>query len=101
MPPVHKQQCSKEDLEQFYNQKIILADREFTEQKTKEIIQQAKTKKVAFLVIGDPFSATTHIELFRQAKENKGERWVMIDANKPVTDVEQAVWQTVEEKLGL
>jgi len=35
------------------------------------------------------------------AKENKGERWVMIDANKPVTDVEQAVWQTVEEKLGL
>ncbi|MBS3116833.1 diphthine synthase [Candidatus Woesearchaeota archaeon] len=63
-------QCSKEDLEQFYNQKIILADREFTEQKTKEIIQQAKTKKVAFLVIGDPFSATTHIELFRLAQEN-------------------------------
>ncbi len=64
-------QCSLADLEQFYGKKIILADREKTEQQFSEIIREAKTKKVAFLVIGDPFSATTHIELLREAQENK------------------------------
>ena len=63
-------QCTVQDLEQFYNKKIILADRITAEQHDYKIINEAKTKKVAFLVIGDPFSATTHIELIRQAKEN-------------------------------
>ena len=74
-------QCSKEDLEQFYNKKIALADRKFTEQKTKKIINEAKTKTVAFLIIGDPFSATTHIELFRQAKENNVEVKIINNAS--------------------
>ncbi|HLD79646.1 MAG TPA: diphthine synthase [Candidatus Nanoarchaeia archaeon] len=64
-------QCSLSDLERFYGKKIILADRATSEQKEEEIVKEAKTKEVAFLVIGDPFSATTHIELFKLAKEKK------------------------------
>jgi diphthine synthase len=63
-------QCTKEDLEQFYGKKIILADRNASEQGSDDIVMQAKDKDVAFLVVGDPFSATTHIELFKSAKEN-------------------------------
>jgi len=62
-------QCTVKDLETFYGKKIILADRELTEQKEEQLVLEAKKKEVAFLVVGDPFSATTHIELFRLAKE--------------------------------
>lgn len=64
-------QCSVSDLEKLYGKKIILADRTAAEQKDKEIVKEAKTKEVAFLVVGDPFSATTHIELFKLAKDMK------------------------------
>lgn len=64
-------QCSIQDLEHFYGKKVILADRTIAEQKDEEILREAKTKDVAFLVVGDPFSATTHIELFKLAKEKK------------------------------
>lgn len=62
-------QCTKESLEKFYNKPIILADRDISEQGAEKIVEQAKTENVAFLVIGDPFSATTHVELFKLAKE--------------------------------
>ena len=62
-------QCSIQDLEKLYGKKIITANREFTEQHTEEIVAEAKTKNIAFLVIGDPFSATTHVDLFKLAKE--------------------------------
>jgi len=64
-------QCSVHDLEELYGKKVILADRAATEQKDEEIIREAKSKEVAFLVVGDPFSATTHIELLKLAKEKK------------------------------
>lgn len=64
-------QCSLADLEKLYKKKIIIADREKTEQQFAEILKEAKIKDVAFLVIGDPFSATTHTELFKEAKEKK------------------------------
>ena len=35
------------------------------------------------------------------ANENEGGRWEIIDADQPVEAVEEAVWQTVKEKLGL
>ena len=54
-------QCSVQDLKIFYEKKIIPADRTTTEQKDEEIVKEAKNKEVAFLVVGDPFSATTHI----------------------------------------
>lgn len=64
-------QCSIADLEKLYGKKIIPADREKTEQQFEKILQEAENKEVAFLVIGDPFSATTHTELFKEAREKK------------------------------
>ena len=64
-------QCSVADIEKFYGKKVILANREKTEQQSHSILQEAKDKEVAFLVVGDPFSATTHIELFKEAREKK------------------------------
>ena len=52
-------------LEEYYGKKIILADREMIEIGfDKEILEKAKTSKVSLLVVGDPFSATTHIDLY-------------------------------------
>lgn len=62
-----KLQCSTIDLEKFYGRKIILADREMVENKSDEILEDGN----AFLVIGDVFSATTHIDLLLRAKEKK------------------------------
>ncbi len=64
-------QCTVADLEQFYGKKITLADRAASEQGAEKIVAEAKHKEVAFLIVGDPFSATTHIELLRLAKEKK------------------------------
>lgn len=64
-------QCPVYDLEKFYGKKILLADREMSEQGAEKIVEEAKKKEVAFLVVGDPMSATTHIQLFKEAKERK------------------------------
>ncbi|MEK6946576.1 MAG: diphthine synthase [Nanoarchaeota archaeon] len=61
--------CSKADLEKFYNKKIILANRNIVENDDNEIINNSKTKNVAFLVAGDSLAATTHIDLFMRAKK--------------------------------
>ena len=61
--------CSKETLEKFYGKKIIPARRAMVEADDNEIIENAKTKNVAFLVAGDPLVATTHIDLFLRAKK--------------------------------
>jgi len=62
---------SQQKLEKFYGKKIILADRELVEKKADEILDKAENKKVAFLVIGDIFAATTHVDLLLRAKEKK------------------------------
>lgn len=59
----------KETLEKLYKRSIILADRELVENRTEQILSNAKEYDTAFLVIGDPFSATTHINLFIEAKK--------------------------------
>ncbi len=64
-------QCSATDLEKLYKKKIIFASREKTEQQFEQILTEAKTKEVAFLIVGDPFSATTHTELFKEARKKK------------------------------
>lgn len=74
-------QCPIKELEKFYGKKIIPADRELTEQKTDTLIKEAKDRDVAFLIIGDPFSATTHIELFKSAKEKGVEVKVINNAS--------------------
>ncbi|MCH8067563.1 MAG: diphthine synthase, partial [Nanoarchaeota archaeon] len=62
--------CNISYLEQLYGKKIILADRKLVEMDAeKTILREAKAKEVAFLVVGDAFSATTHMDLFLRAKK--------------------------------
>ncbi|MEM3373928.1 MAG: diphthine synthase [Candidatus Woesearchaeota archaeon] len=63
--------CSVKNLERFYERKVILANREMVEKNSDFILDKAIKKNVAFLVIGDVFSATTHVDLFLRAKEKK------------------------------
>lgn len=60
-------QCSVQDLEKFYEKKIIPAPRYLAEQGADHIVEEAKNNDIAFLVIGDPFSATTHIQFVKEA----------------------------------
>lgn len=62
-------QCPVETLEILYHKKIILANREMVERRAYEILEDAKDKNVAFLVVGDILSATTHTDLLLRAKE--------------------------------
>ncbi|MBU0757351.1 MAG: diphthine synthase [Nanoarchaeota archaeon] len=64
-----KLNCTVSELEKQYGKKIILADREMVEKKADEILDKAKDAKVAFLVVGDVFSATTHADVYMRAKE--------------------------------
>ena len=55
----------KSKLESLYEKPIILADREMIESNfDSEILSKAKEHKVSLLVVGDPFSATTHMDLY-------------------------------------
>ncbi|KAK3051393.1 diphthine synthase [Extremus antarcticus] len=60
----------KEHLESYYGRSIILADREMVESSSDEILADADTKDIAFLVVGDPFSATTHTDLALRCRQN-------------------------------
>ena len=74
--------CSVEELEKFYEKKIILANRELVEKQADELIlEQAKTRNVAFLVIGDPLTATTHTDLMLRAKKNNIETRIIHNAS--------------------
>lgn len=59
--------CGIERLEALYGKKIIVAGRELVEN-SNELLSAAKNEDVAFLVMGDALSATTHIELMLEAK---------------------------------
>lgn len=63
-----KLQCSKETLENFYGKEIQLLEREAVENAT-GIISQAAYNNIVLLIVGDVFSATTHISLFQEAKQ--------------------------------
>ncbi|KAJ8772720.1 hypothetical protein K2173_027897 [Erythroxylum novogranatense] len=56
-------------LESFYGKPIIIADREMVEEKADQILSEARYSDVAFLVVGDPFGATTHTDLVVRAKQ--------------------------------
>ena len=63
-----KLNCDISKLEKLYKKRIILADRTLIENK-EDIINNAKTKNVSLLIIGDVFGATTHIDIMTRAKE--------------------------------
>lgn len=57
--------CDKEKLEAFYEREVIESDREMVESGCDEMIEQSKgDNEVCFLVVGDPFCATTHSDLY-------------------------------------
>uniref|UniRef100_A0A0N5B630 diphthine methyl ester synthase n=1 Tax=Strongyloides papillosus TaxID=174720 RepID=A0A0N5B630_STREA len=58
---------SPDALEKFYDRKILPADREMVESASEEILEGAKEKDVALLVVGDPFGATTHSDIYLRA----------------------------------
>ncbi|KAI9882964.1 MAG: diphthine synthase [Watsoniomyces obsoletus] len=61
----------KEKLESYYGRPVIVADREMVESASDDILSGADTADVAFLVVGDPFGATTHTDLVLRARELK------------------------------
>lgn len=56
-------------LEDLYGRPVILADREMVEQGMEQILEESCTSDVAFLVVGDPFGATTHSDLVVRARK--------------------------------
>lgn len=57
--------CDKDKLEQLFEREVIEADREFVESGCEEMIELAQgDNEVSFLVVGDPFCATTHSDLY-------------------------------------
>ncbi|SCW02569.1 LAFE_0F09340g1_1 [Lachancea fermentati] len=61
--------ATQEELEEFYGKSIVLADRELVESGCEDILRDADKEDVAFLVVGDPFGATTHTDLVLRAKK--------------------------------
>ncbi|KAI8908957.1 tetrapyrrole methylase [Gorgonomyces haynaldii] len=59
----------KSRLEAFYGKEIVVADREMVESEADKILYNADKENVAFLVVGDPYGATTHTDLVLRAKE--------------------------------
>lgn len=57
-------------LEDFYGKKITVCDRKAIEiDSDKTFLEEARTKEVVLLIIGDVFGATTHTDLYLRAKK--------------------------------
>jgi len=66
-----KLQCSVKDLEKLYGKKVVLATRKIVEEGMDKILENARNKDIALLIIGSVFAATTHINYLLECK-NKG-----------------------------
>ena len=67
-----KLSSSISNMEKLYGREIIPASRNLIEKNAEDtILKEAKTNDVALLVVGDPFGATTHSDIFLRAKELK------------------------------
>ncbi|MFH0978238.1 MAG: diphthine synthase [Candidatus Woesearchaeota archaeon] len=62
-------QRNLKELAAFYGKPVMEANRILVEQRAEEILKKAKEGNVAFLVVGDPFGATTHIDLRLRAQK--------------------------------
>ncbi|EMS62661.1 putative diphthine synthase [Triticum urartu] len=60
--------ASLANLEKMYGKEITVADREMVEERADQMLSEAAEADVAFLVVGDPFGATTHTDLVVRAK---------------------------------
>lgn len=76
-----------EKLKDLIGKDIILANRDMVEKKAEEtILKDAEKGNVGFLVMGDPFGATTHIDLYLRAKK-KGIDVKIVHAGSIITAV--------------
>jgi len=66
----------QEKLEEFFQKKIRIANRKLVEE-SDEILDNAASCDVAFLVVGDSFSATTHYDLFMRARKKRVKTYVI------------------------
>lgn len=57
-----------ERLEALYGKPVILAHRETVELEADDMLRDARENDVAFCVVGDPLSATTHTDLILRAR---------------------------------
>src|SRR3989344_797895 len=71
----------KQKLEELYGKKITLARRTLVEADDNEIIKNATSRDVAFLVAGNSLSATTHIDLWMRAKKEGVKCFVIHNAS--------------------
>ncbi len=62
---------SIEELEELIGKKVTALNREDVEKTPEEIFEEATEKNASFIVIGDVFSATTHLDLWMRAKDRK------------------------------
>lgn len=84
------QNADFKEIESLIEKKIILADRKMVEE-SNEIVENAKTKSVVFLVAGTPFFATTHTDLY----------WRALERNIPVKIVHNTSIMNVKGCYGL
>ncbi|KAH9813305.1 tetrapyrrole methylase [Melampsora americana] len=63
-------ESSVSELESLYGKPIQIADRDMVETQSDKILERAGVENVSFLVVGDPFGATTHTDLLLRCKEN-------------------------------
>ncbi|XP_071703301.1 probable diphthine methyl ester synthase isoform X2 [Rutidosis leptorrhynchoides] len=68
-------------LEKLYGKPLTVADREMVEEKADDMLLEAREYDVAFLVVGDPFGATTHSDLVVRAKKMEVEVKVIYNAS--------------------
>ena len=59
---------SAQELSKFYGRDVFVADREKVESGIGSVIEKARTNDIALLVVGDPFGATTHTDLWLRAR---------------------------------
>jgi len=71
----------KEALEKLCGKSIEVADRDLVEQGADTILNNAKKSDVAFLVVGDPFGATTHTDIILRAREHNIQTQVVHNAS--------------------
>ena len=62
---------TKDNLEEVINNKITIVNRQFMEEKAKNIATESKKAEIAILVYGSPLTATTHVSLLQELRKNK------------------------------
>ncbi|XP_014610506.1 PREDICTED: diphthine methyl ester synthase [Polistes canadensis] len=72
---------NQKTLEDFYGCSLIIADRDLVESDADSILSNVENEEIAFLVVGDPFGATTHTDLVLRAQEKGAKVQVIHNAS--------------------